>query len=332
MDDDRPEERHEPKSRPLEMQNRQTSSSVSDLGLLSPSFDQQTNSDNEPLIPPTVSPRHSSASFNTGYEVFTRKPVLPPRPSSINSSKQPEYIELNPLTSRGPSPSPEDAFKDNSLITPKAFRKPHRFLGLNLGYWRQPARHFSIFSILGLLTIIPLYFAVLGVGSLGNYDATAFTYDCYQDGYGWSFVGINLIVGEFNYGSAKALDLAWNWIIGRGVQALLMLLAYRVFNDALIRAAEMTALSFELYARLALYTARIDVLWYVLKALFQKGNWRTKAIFVWLCISIIYVITFPRYAPSLDSVLHLQFDVVSWTRAVVMNLLITHSLNGQTLL
>lgn len=156
MDDDRPEERHEPKSRPLEMQNRQTSSSVSDLGLLSPSFDQQTNSDNEPLIPPTVSPRHSSASFNTGYEVFTRKPVLPPRPSSINSSKQPEYIELNPLTSRGPSPSPEDAFKDNSLITPKAFRKPHRFLGLNLGYWRQPARHFSIFSILGLLTIIPL--------------------------------------------------------------------------------------------------------------------------------------------------------------------------------
>lgn len=172
----------------------------------------------------------------------------------------------------------------------------------------------------------------MGVGSLGNYDATAFTYDCYQDGYGWSFVGINLIVGEFNYGSAKALDLAWNWIIGRGVQALLMLLAYRVFNDALIRAAEMTALSFELYARLALYTARIDVLWYVLKALFQKGNWRTKAIFVWLCISIIYVITFPRYAPSLDSVLHLQFDVVSWTRAVVMNLLITHSLNGQTLL
>jgi hypothetical protein len=296
-----PREGHEPKPRPLEMQYQQVSSFNSDSCLLSPSLDQQTSTDNEPLIRSAVSPRQSAASFGTGYGAPTRKPVLPPRPSSISAIKQPEYIELNSLTPR--DLKLEDTLKNHSSITPKAFRKTHRFLGLNLGYWRQPARHFSIFFILALLTIIPLYFAGWGIDTLGNYNPGPFTYDCYQKE-GWSFVGINQRFGDFNYGSAKALDLAWNWIVGRGVQALLILLAYRVFNDALIRAAEMTPLSFELYARLSLYTTRIDVLWYVLKALFQKGNWRTKAIFVWLCISIIYVATFPRYMLlSLDGVL-----------------------------
>lgn len=197
----------------------------------------------------------------------------------------------------------EDAPKDKSLMAPKAFRKPHRFLGCNVGYfWRQYLRQFSIFCILGLVIIVSLYSArfvpwLNDIVILSSYFNPPFTCDCNEKGGGWSFVGINLICGTFNYGPAKALDLAWNWIVGRGVQALLMLLAYHVFTDSLLRAAEMTPLSYELYAQLSLYTTSINVLWHVLKALFQKGNWRTKAIFLWLCISIIYVVSFPRYAP-----------------------------------
>lgn len=298
MEDRLPTEGRTPGARDLEMQSLQTSSSNADLSLLSPALAQQSENDNEPLIPPALPPRPSAIPFNTGNEVLIRKPVSSQRPSSINLSKQPEYIELNQFTPR--DSDFRDPLKDkSSSIAPKAFRKTHQFLGLNLGYWRQPARHFSIFSIFALVTIVPLYFVGWGFGSLQSYTHPPFTYDCYQKGNGWSFFGINLRFGNFNYGSAKALDLAWNWIVGRGLQALLMLLSYRVFNDALLRAAEMTPLSFDLYARLSLYTTRIDVLWHVLKALVRKGNWRTKAIFVWLFISIIYVVTFPRFAPSL---------------------------------
>ncbi|PMD18329.1 hypothetical protein NA56DRAFT_706936 [Hyaloscypha hepaticicola] len=242
MGENLPRERHMPKLRPRETQHHQTSSSNYDLDLLSPFMVQQSSNKTEPLMRPAVSSCHSAASIDTGCEVLTRKPVLPPRPSSISSIKQPWHSELPPLMPR--DSNLEDAPKDNSLMAPKAFRKPHRFLGCNKGG-------------------------------------------------GWSFVGINLICGTFNYGPAKALDLAWNWIVGRGVQALLMLLAYHVFTDSLLRAAEMTSLSYELYAQLSLYTTSINVLWHVLKALCQKGNWRTKAIFLWLCISIIYVVSFP---------------------------------------
>lgn len=283
--------------RDLEVQSYhgQNSPSNSDLGLLSPSLKEQLNNADEPLIRPALPPRPSITTFNNRTSL-SRKPVLPPRPASISSiDKQSEYVELRQLAPG--EPDLQDPFVDKpASIAPKAFSKTQRFLGLDLGYWRQPARHFSIFAILALVTIIPLYFLGWGFNSMQSFVQPAFTYNCYStNNGGWSFVGINLRFGNFNYGSAKALDLAWNWIVGRGLQALFMLLAYRVFNDALLRAAELTPIPFDLYVRLSLYSTRIDSLWYVLKALFRKGNWRTKAIFVWLCISIIYVVTFPRF-------------------------------------
>lgn len=136
--------------------------------------------------------------------------------------------------------------------------------------WRQSARQFSIFFILELVTVIPLYFTRVGLETQKSYSTWQFRYDCYHREGGWSFVGISLRFGDFNYGSTKALDQAWNWIICRGVQALLMLLAYHVFTDSLLRAAEISSLSFELYAKLSIYSISTNVLWHVLKALSQK--------------------------------------------------------------
>lgn len=197
MEDSLPRVRHMPKPRPLETQHHQISSSNYDLDLLSPSMVQQSSNKNEPLMRPAVSSCHSASSFDTGCEVLTRKPVIPPRPSSISSIKQPWHSELNPLTSR--DSNPEDAFKDNSLMAPKAFRKPHRFLGCSVGYFRrQSVRQFSIFCILGLVIIVLLYFAKWGINivTLRSYFNLPFTYDGCEKGGGWSFVGINLILAR----------------------------------------------------------------------------------------------------------------------------------------
>lgn len=59
-----------------------------------------------------------------------------------------------------------DETSRSELLLPKAFRKTHKFLGLNLGYWRLPARHFSIFLALLLATMLPLSYAG---NNFGNY-------------------------------------------------------------------------------------------------------------------------------------------------------------------
>jgi hypothetical protein len=128
----------------------------------------------------------------------------------------------------------DDELPPKVVSQPKAFRKNHRFLGLRVGFWRLPARHFSIFSILFLAVFLPLWFSSGGYSSIGAESLEPFEYNCYGDG-GWTFVGINIRFGRFDYGSAKALDLAWNWIVGRGLQAVFSFVAYRVFSDALLR-------------------------------------------------------------------------------------------------
>jgi hypothetical protein len=109
------------------------------------------------------------------------------------------------------------------------------------------------------------------------------------------------VARNFSFGTAKTLDLAWNWAVGRGVQGLLSLLAYRVFSDALLRMTELTPLSYELYASIALYSNRFEVMWYLLKGLGRFGGWRVKAIFSWLLISILYLLVFPRLVMSMQS-------------------------------
>lgn len=92
-------------------------------------------------------------------------------------------------------------------------------------------------------------------------------------------------------------DLQWNWIVGRGLQGLLTLLAYRVFSDALLRAAELTPVSFELYAALSLYSTKPEIPWQIIKGLPKFGNWRVKMIFIWLFLSTVYLVSFPRFVP-----------------------------------
>jgi hypothetical protein len=96
--------------------------------------------------------------------------------------------------------------------------------------------------------------------------------------HGWSFVGIDIRFGSFSYGQAKAVDLAWNWLVGRGVAAFMTFVCYRVFTDALMRAVELTALPYQLFASLALYPTQLDTIWQLLKGLSINGGWRVRAI------------------------------------------------------
>jgi len=87
-------------------------------------------------------------------------------------------------------------------------------------------------------------------------------------------VGSPLLVSTCGSGKCpmeRRKQLIWRGV-GRGLQDKLSLLAYRVFQDALLRATETTPLSYDVHATLALYSTKIDILWTLCKGLARYGN------------------------------------------------------------
>jgi len=260
------------------------------------------------------------SSWEAADSVVRRKPVLPRRSSHLSLEERSyDVIEMEdtdgsprpdlPPRSLGPPQRDshntyEEDLKHNEWISggvlpPKAFRKTRRFLNMNFGYWRQPARHFSVFTAITLAVVLPLVYLSGGFSYLGADEGTQpFQFDCYGTSEGWTFIGLNWRFGTMNYGSAKALDLAWNWIVGRGLQGILSIITYSVFSDALLRAAETTPLSYGLFASISFYSMKPTMMWHLGQGLAKQGNWRTKFILFWLLISTIYLLAFPRLVPT----------------------------------
>ena len=84
---------------------------------------------------------------------LSRKSVIPKRFSRDARSYSPVRMrELQDLSPKKPdTKNPSDLSKDakpkkpleSGHLPPKAFHKTHLFLGLNLGYWRMPARQYA---------------------------------------------------------------------------------------------------------------------------------------------------------------------------------------------
>ena len=108
----------------------------------------------------------------------------------------------------------------------------------------------------------------------------------------WSFTGIDLPFGRLTFDQAKVIDVAWNWIIGQGIQGVLALVSYRVFTDALINMAEKDYLPYTTFASLALPSTRLETLWYLFKGFLKLPGWRVKLTIAWLFISTGYILCF----------------------------------------
>lgn len=115
----------------------------------------------------------------------------------------------------------------------------------------------------------------------------------YLAGGPWTFLGIDMQFGRMSFAQAKTLDMAWNWVAGRGLQFLLAWLTYHVFTSALMRTAELTHVPYGLFSSLALYSARPGCLWDIAKGLLTIRGLRIKFIMAWLPFSTVYLAAFP---------------------------------------
>lgn len=75
---------------------------------------------------------------------------------------------------------------------------------------------------------------------------------------------------------ARAIDLSWNLVMGRGLQGGLAPLTYRVANAALLCIAETIPLSYRTFEAITISQLNLSALWPLSKAVYYTGGWRAK--------------------------------------------------------
>ncbi len=120
----------------------------------------------------------------------------------------------------------------------------------------------------------------------------------------FTFQGIDLPVGSLSFASAKALDLLWNTIAGRAMQAAVGFIAYRVFMKAMVRLAETEeGVGYELFAAMAFYPTSVVTIWHLLK---MRGRWTV----MWLGVSVAYLLAFPTMMDAVSGYQATQITTV----------------------
>lgn len=101
--------------------------------------------------------------------------------------------------------------------------------------------------------------------------------------------------GRFSFSMVKTIDVAWDILVGRGVQMLAWSTAYVVFSDALLRVIERHPASFRIFQRIALEGPSILSLWTLCKELLSVKSKRTRSLFAYLLVSTSYVLLIPMF-------------------------------------
>jgi len=112
------------------------------------------------------------------------------------------------------------------------------------------------------------------------------------------------------WGDAKYVDLAFNALIGRGLQTVLAWLCYHLFNVVLMNITESHHISYKLYAALALAPTRTDTVKPTIKSFFSKLPGFVKFQLFWLLLTTIYLALFPTMIDSISGYQAIQSTMV----------------------
>jgi hypothetical protein len=109
------------------------------------------------------------------------------------------------------------------------------------------------------------------------------------------FFVLDSTYGQLSFSRAKTVDVVWDILVGRGVQALAWWVTYVVFSDALLRVIERHPTSFEIFQRIALEGPSLHSLWTLFKGLWTGRSKRTKALFCYMLLATSYVLCIPMF-------------------------------------
>lgn len=101
--------------------------------------------------------------------------------------------------------------------------------------------------------------------------------------------------GKFSFATVKTIDVAWDILIGRGIQLVAWWVGYVVFSDALLRVIERHPASFRIFQRIALEGPSLLSLWTLCKQVLSVSSKRSKALFAYILLSTTYILCIPMF-------------------------------------
>jgi hypothetical protein len=105
--------------------------------------------------------------------------------------------------------------------------------------------------------------------------------------------------GRFTFSQVKTIDVVWDVVVARGVQLVAWYIGYVVFSDSLLRAIERHPASFRIFQRIALEGPSLLSLWTLIKELWCAKSKRTKALFFYVWLATLYIISIPMFLSAM---------------------------------
>jgi hypothetical protein len=108
-----------------------------------------------------------------------------------------------------------------------------------------------------------------------------------------SFFEPDILMGNFTLGQARMIDIGWNIIVGRGMQAAMVHGSYGIVMQGLTRIAEASPVSYSLFSSLVFQTTEVSSLKPVAQGVLQLRGWRPKFAMAWFTYSIVLMAAIP---------------------------------------
>ena len=110
---------------------------------------------------------------------------------------------------------------------------------------------------------------------------------------------INIRTGNLSFTAAKIIDIAFDLVVGRGGQALLAWMSYRVYTDVFTYLAERRPVPYNIFTSVTMHPTTISSLKSYTSALFSKEG--LNLTLLWLIVTVSYSLAFPTLVSASTS-------------------------------
>lgn len=114
------------------------------------------------------------------------------------------------------------------------------------------------------------------------------------------FFYITIAWGEMSFSTAKFIDIVWDIVVGRGGQALLAWITYRVSSQYLAMAMRDAPVSYATYESLAFVPPSLLRTGRLARDLLTHRGWQPRLIMLWIIMSSLFVLSFSSFVTAMS--------------------------------
>ncbi|KAJ2904405.1 hypothetical protein MKZ38_008078 [Zalerion maritima] len=98
---------------------------------------------------------------------------------------------------------------------------------------------------------------------------------------------------QLSFEQARIIDITWNIVLGRGIQGIVAVIAYRLATQTLVRIGEVTPVPYDFFISAAFFPTSLTSILPFCAGMWGIKGWRPKAAVSWLVLTIILVLAVP---------------------------------------